>query len=113
MGVWISFFLLIFLCQCAPLSKEVTEADVSIPVVFTYIDDQAQKVCIAGSFNQWSSRSHCMMRDKKAWTSTISLPPGRYAYLFMIDDRILKLDPGAPLAEESGFGTNNSILVVE
>jgi hypothetical protein len=54
-----------------------------------------------------------MIRDKKDWTLAISLPPGRYAYFFMIDDRISKSDPGAALAEESGFGTKNSILVVE
>jgi len=113
MRLLISFFLLIFLCQCAPLSKDLTQNDEKIPVVFTYIDDQAQKVCITGSFNQWSSRSHCMKKDKNTWTLRLSLPPGRYSYLLLIDDRISKLDPGVPLTEESGFGTKNSILVVE
>lgn len=113
MRLLISFFVLILLCQCAPLSRDVAQNDEKIPILFTYMDDQAQKVCIAGSFNQWSSRSHCMKRDKKAWTLRLSLPPGRYPYLFLIDDRISKLDPGAALTEESGFGTKNSILVVE
>ncbi len=113
MRLLISIFLIIFLYQCAPLSKDVTQNDENIPVVFTYIDDQAQKVCIAGSFNRWSSRSHCMKKDKNAWTLRLSLSPGRYPYLFLIDDQISKLDPGAVLTEESGFGTKNSILVVE
>ena len=85
----------------------------NIPVAFTYRDDQAQKVCIAGSFNEWSPQSHCMKKDKNTWTLELSLPPGRYAYLFWVDDRISKPDPGAALTEESGFGTRNSILVVE
>jgi len=77
------------------------------------MDAQAQKVCIAGSFNQWSTQSHCMKKNKNTWTLKLSLSPGRYPYLFLIDDRISKLDPGAALTEESGFGTKNSILVVE
>jgi hypothetical protein len=54
-----------------------------------------------------------MNKDKNTWTLRLSLPPGRYPYLFLIDDRISKSDPGAALTEESGFGTKNSILVVE
>jgi 1,4-alpha-glucan branching enzyme len=113
MRLLISFFFLMFLFQCAPLSKDVTQNDENIPVVFTYTDDQAKKVCIAGSFNQWSSKSHCMKKDNNAWTLKLSLPPGRYPYLFLIDDRISKLDPGTALTEESGFGTKNSVLLVE
>jgi 1,4-alpha-glucan branching enzyme len=113
MRLLIFFFLLIFLCQCAPLSKNPTQNDKNIPVVFTYIDRQAKKVCIVGSFNQWSFQSLCMKKDKYAWTLKLSLPPGRYPYLFLIDDQISKLDPGATLTEENGFGTRNSILVIE
>lgn len=113
MRLLISFFLLIFICQCTPFSKDVIQNDENILVVFTYIDDQAKRVCVVGSFNQWSSRSHCMKKDKKAWTLRLFLPPGRFPYLFLIDDQISKLDPGAVLTEESGFGTKNSILVVE
>ena len=109
----ISFFLVFVLCQCAPISKDIAQNEENISVVFTYRDDQAQKVCISGSFNQWSSQSHCMQKDKNTWTLELSLPPGRYAYLFLIDDRLPKVDPGAALTEESGFGTRNSILVVE
>ena len=113
MRLLIFIFSLIFLCQCAPISKDIAQNEENISVVFTYRDDQAQKVCISGSFNQWSSQSHCMQKDKNTWTLELSLPPGRYAYLFFVDDRISKPDPGAVLTEESGFGTRNSILVVE
>ena len=83
----ISFFLVFVLCQCAPISKDIAQNEENISVVFTYRDDQAQKVCISGSFNQWSSQSHCMQKDKNTWTLELSLLPGRYAYLFLIDDR--------------------------
>ena len=113
MRLWISFSLIIVLCQCVPISKDITQNDENIPVVFTYMDAQAKKVCIVGGFNQWSSQSHCMIKDKNAWTLSLSLPPGRYPYLFLIDDRVSKLDPGTPLTEESGFGTKNSVLLAE
>ncbi len=113
MRLLVFFFLPIFLCQCAPLSKDVTQDEENIPVVFNYTDDRAQKVCIAGSFNQWSPQSHCMKKEKNTWMLSLSLPPGRYPYLFLIDDRVSQLDPGTSLTEESGFGTKNSILVVE
>ena len=113
MHLLISFFLLIFLYQCTPLSKDVTQNDDNIPVLFTYMDEKVKKVCIAESFNQWSHQFHCMKKGKNAWTLSLSLPPGRYPYLFLIDDRISKLDPGTPLTEENGFGTKNSVLVVE
>jgi 1,4-alpha-glucan branching enzyme len=83
------------------------------PVLFRYVAEEAKKVCIAGSFNQWSPSSHCMGRSKSTWTLQLVLPRGRYPYLFVIDDYIWKPDPGAILWEESGFGTKNSILVVE
>jgi hypothetical protein len=54
-----------------------------------------------------------MEKNKNAWTLRLSLSPGRYPYLFLIDDQISKLDPGTALREENGFGTKNSILVVE
>jgi hypothetical protein len=54
-----------------------------------------------------------MNKDKNTWTLRLSLLPGRYPYLFLINDQISKLDPGAGLTEDSGFGTRNSILVVE
>jgi len=113
MRLWISFSLIMVLCQCVPLSKDVTQHDGNIPVVFTYQDNQAHKVCIVGSFNQWSTRSHSMSKDKNTWTLRLSLPPGRYSYFFLIDDRISKLDPGAPLTEDNGFGSKNSVLLVE
>jgi hypothetical protein len=54
-----------------------------------------------------------MRASKSTWTLQLLLPRGRYQYLFVIDDHIWKPDPGASLWEESGFGTKNSILMVE
>jgi hypothetical protein len=54
-----------------------------------------------------------MVRQGDAWALKLSLPRGRYPYLFVIDDAVMNPDPGAILVEESGFGIKNSILIVE
>ncbi|MGV8072998.1 MAG: isoamylase early set domain-containing protein [Syntrophobacteraceae bacterium] len=82
-------------------------------VRFIYIDSGARSVCIAGSFNGWSGQSHCMRRNGNTWTIEISLPSGRHEYAFVVDGDTWQADPGVALSEESGFGSKNSILIVE
>jgi 1,4-alpha-glucan branching enzyme len=84
-----------------------------IPVRFLYVVTRAATVCVAGSFNQWSLQSHCMRREGDTWSITISLPSGRHEYGFVIDGESWQADPGAPLAEDNGFGRMNSVLIVE
>jgi hypothetical protein len=100
-------------CNCTHLGRQPYSDKKEISVLFNYVDSQARKVCISGSFNQWSTQSHCMVRKGDAWALKLSLPRGRYAYLFVVDDTVMKPDPGAILEEKSGFGMKNSILIVE
>jgi len=101
------------LCHCAHFSGQPQEGEEQLPVLFTYLDGNAKKVCIAGTFNQWSPQSDCMVQDVDKWSLKLLLYPGRYLYLFVIDDHIWRPDPGPVLVEESGFGTKNSVLIVE
>ena len=71
------------------------------------------RVCVAGDFNQWSGSRHCMKPDGDRWALTISLPPGRYRYQLLIDDTRRVPDPAAVTSEPDGFGSMNSILIVE
>ena len=100
-------------CNCTHFGRQPDHDKERISVLFNYIGSQAKKVCISGSFNQWSTQSHCMVRKGDAWSLELSLPRGRYPYLFVLDDTVMKPDPGAILVEESGFGMENSILIVE
>lgn len=84
-----------------------------IPVKFVYPDSRAQKVCVMGSFNEWSSGAHCMKREGDGWSVTVFLAPGRYQYMFLIDGNIRQQDPGALLTQDNGFGDANCVLVVE
>jgi len=100
-------------CNCTYFERPPYHFKEEISVLFNYVDSQARKVCISGSFNQWSTQSHCMVRKGDTWALELFLPRGRYPYLFVVDDAVMKPDPGAILMEESGFGMKNSILIVE
>jgi hypothetical protein len=93
-------------------AQQVQEPE-SVSVGFVYVDDQASAVCVAGSFNGWSEEADCMTPSGDIWSVAVSLRPGRHQYMFVVDSRFWRKDPGAQLAEDDGFGSENSVLVVE
>jgi 1,4-alpha-glucan branching enzyme len=113
----ILLILVVLLTGCAQLGLRALPpvAETPKPVRFTYDDPGARKVCVAGSFNQWSTETHCMLRSGDTWSLQVELQPGHYEYLFFVNDRVWKHDPTAALLEKSGFGdkTGNSVLIVE
>lgn len=52
-----------------------------------------------------------MEKDGTGWKATLSLPPGRYEYKFVVDGQWMS-DPGAKESVRNDFGGTNSILVV-
>jgi hypothetical protein len=82
-------------------------------VTLRYVDETARSVSVIGSFNGWSP-DHSRMRKlgDDVWELTISLPPGKYAYRFLIDNRRQVLDPAGVLTEPDGYGGKNSVIVV-
>ena len=114
---WMKTILMLLLgflfIQCSHRFWEPQTQEVGVPVQISYQDFQAKKVCISGDFNHWSPQANCLVKEGKGWSIELWLTPGRYQYLFIIDDRLWKPDPSAPLIEDSGFGTENSVLIVE
>ncbi|MEX2213221.1 MAG: glycogen-binding domain-containing protein [Phycisphaeraceae bacterium] len=48
----------------------------------------ARAVFVAGTFNQWSATATPMARTHNGgWSATLTLPPGRYEYKFVVDGR--------------------------
>jgi len=46
----------------------------------------ADKVFLAGDFNQWNSKKHPMKKGKAGvWEKTLMLAPGIYEYKYMVD----------------------------
>jgi len=106
-------FLIFFFCVHAASAAETDERTVAIPVAFSFSAPRALSAALAGSFNHWDpSRHHLQGPDRNGtWTITIQLPPGRYEYLFVIDNNRWELDPAAATTDD-GMGGRNSVVVV-
>lgn len=98
---------------CAPEWQKNPAAGAGVRVRFSHGGGDAKSVCVAGSFNQWSPTSHCMRRIGSAWVLDLNLPSGRYEYLLVLDGERWHPDPRAAISTDSGFGTRNSVLIVE
>lgn len=87
------------------------------PTVFVrlvLLQPDAQSVSVAGDFNGWNpSQTPLERSDGGMWTATISLKPGRYQYMFVIDGKRWIVDPLASEEATDGFGSRNAVLDVE
>jgi 1,4-alpha-glucan branching enzyme len=82
-------------------------------VEFSISAPEAKEVFLAGEFNHWDIQAMPMKRGKDGnWKVQTSLPPGRYEYKFLADNRWVENFSGSELAPNS-FGTQNSVLRVE
>jgi chromosome partitioning protein len=73
----------------------------------------AQRVQIAGDFNQWASTDGEMAATDPpdVWTKEVLVPRGRYAYRLIIDGRWCS-DPANPYVESNPYGELNSVVEV-
>lgn len=74
---------------------------------------QAKKIAIAGDFNHWDRSKNLLVGpdEQGDWSKTISLPEGRYEYLFLIDGKEWVADPATPDVDD-GLGGRNSVIFV-
>jgi len=71
------------------------------------------KLTVAGSFNNWDPKVHPLQStDGRFWQMTLSLPPGKYTYKFVLNGSQWILDPKARLSEDDGNGNVNSVLLL-
>ena len=80
-------------------------------VRFTIDAPDAVIVQLAGDFNDWTPEGTEMEPAGRIWVKTMSLPPGRYRYRYVVDGR-WQNDPLNPAVEPSPFGGNDSLLEV-
>ena len=77
------------------------------------IDPAAETVQVAGDFNGWDPGRTSLERvSADAWAVTITLEPGRYEYMFVIDGKRWIADPSASETKDDGFGSKNAVLDV-
>lgn len=89
------------------------EAETQRIVTLSYEDSKANSVSVVGSFNGWSPVNSNMRRDKDGgWEISLHLPPGRYAYRFLVNNSTQVIDPNSEQQEPDGYGGMNSVLYV-
>ena len=72
----------------------------------------ADSVAIVGSFNGWRPQPMDSAGvEQGRWATELSLPPGRYEYLLVVDGRWLP-DPNAEEGVPNPYGGSNSVLHV-
>lgn len=55
-------------------------------VVFEFYAPQAEKVELAGSFNNWQPQQTPLKKDRSGkWKAELYLPAGRHEYRFLVD----------------------------
>lgn len=75
--------------------------------------DNAERVVLAGSFNDWNESAITMERNGQGyWTYRLPLPAGKHYYKFIIDGKWI-LDPDNPVKEYDGKGNVNSVYMVK
>jgi 1,4-alpha-glucan branching enzyme len=96
----------------APQKNEVNEKAELRRVTLTYDMPDAQSVSVAGDFCDWQTDRCHLKKDKKGlWTTTITLPPGRYEYRFVVDGEWVN-DPKCDDRTPNEFGGENCVLQV-
>ncbi len=93
-------------------------------MVFRYYAPSARRVQLAGDWpeNNWARGDGSvgeanigLMEDTDgdgAWEITVALPPGRYKYLFRVDESSWQLDPGNPEEVSGGpAGTCSQVVL--
>lgn len=74
----------------------------------------ARHVAVAGDFNDWAT-DRTFLEDPEGdgvFTGMLRVPPGSYAYMFVIDGEEWVADPYAATYRDDGFGNQNAVLRV-
>lgn len=81
-------------------------------VTFRLRAEKGTEVYVAGTFNDWNPKDKKLRYREGVHEATLMLPKGRHEYKF-ITDGIWQIDPECPDWTPNGFGSLNSVIIVE
>jgi 1,4-alpha-glucan branching enzyme len=82
-------------------------------VRFNFYAPEAERVFLAGDFNNWDINNLPMKKDNNGiWETSFTLPHGRYEYRFWVDG-VWQNDPNAQEWVENPFGSQNCIRIMD
>jgi hypothetical protein len=81
---------------------------------FMIVAPNAKQVALVGDFNDWDQGKTPLLKvaANGTWTAEVRLPPGRYAYAFLVDGQRWVADPAAPPSVGDDFGRPSSVVTV-
>lgn len=96
------------------LKKSIAPVELKDGVLFTYKDEKAEKVTIAGSFNNWDAEKQTLIKNKNGvWYIVLPLPKGKIEYKFVIDGAQWVKDPDNKNTAPDPYGGENSVFEVK
>ena len=81
-------------------------------VMFSIEAPDADRVQLAGDFNNWSLDGSEMEATGGVWRKVVKLPPGRYRYRYVVDGQ-WQNDPLNAAVEPSPYGGLDSVLITD
>ncbi|MBC7937562.1 MAG: hypothetical protein H7Y86_19615 [Rhizobacter sp.] len=81
----------------------------SMVTFFLRNNNKAQKVMLAGSFNDWNPSSLPMNQTDSGWVAQVKLGPGKYWYKFIVDGN-WTVDKDNARVENDGMDNDNSVF---
>ena len=80
--------------------------------VFEYYAPSAQRVYLAGTFNEWNMENCPLKHELNGkWKVALSLPSGRYEYRYLVDG-VWENDPRPVECVPNAFGSWNCVVTV-
>lgn len=79
-----------------------------VPVQFSLAASRAEAVALAGDFTDWQMVP--LERRGGAWVADLKVPKGRFQYAFILNDRVLVVDPNARDFVTDSRGRTYSVL---
>jgi 1,4-alpha-glucan branching enzyme len=81
-------------------------------VTFALDAPESQAVQLVGDFTSWKDDAIRLTRSSDGqWRATVSLPPGRYRFAYLLDGHEWRTDPRATTVSD-GFGQATSIVTI-
>ena len=80
-------------------------------VPFTVAAFEGQNVKVKGEFNAWNAEASFLKWEDGAWTTSLMLEPGEYAYKLVVDGEEV-MDPTNIQQKSNGMGGFNNVLEV-
>lgn len=80
-------------------------------ITFKFHAGSANKVCLAGDFNNWNEESHPMQKIGDTWQLTLEVPAGEHRYKYLVDG-FWHNDLEAHKYVPNVWGSDDSVVVV-